>query len=87
MAIVELIDGRVIEHAQLTDIEPVGEEGSRRAIAHIDGKEYPVFNSIIDGFDPVWYEQMSLEMYKTLGKAGFVEGSLASAGEAKEQPK
>lgn len=81
MATVQLIDNRVIANVELTNIEHVGDEGARRAIAHIEGKQYPVYNSIIDGFDPVWYEQITLEMYRTLGKTGFVEGSLTIAKE------
>ena len=81
MATVQLIDGRIVENARLTNVEHVGDEGSRRAIAHIDGQTYPVFNSIIDGFDPIWHEQMSLETYKMLGKKGFVEGSITSSDE------
>ena len=79
MATVELVDGRVVEHVQLTNIEHVGDEGSRRAIAHIDGKTYKVFNSIVDGFDPVWYEQVSFEIAK--GTTGFVEGSATISDE------
>lgn len=75
MAIVKLIDGRIIKNVQLTDMRSVGEEGSKEAIAHINGQTYDVYNSIVDGFDPVWYEQMSYETYKSLGKSGFVEGS------------
>ncbi len=80
MATIEFIDGRIVEHVPLSDMQHVGEEGSRRAIAHIDGKEYWVYNSCVDGFDPIWYEQMSLETYKMLkGSTGFpdkfVEGS------------
>ncbi len=81
MAIVKLIDGRVFENARLTDVKHVGEEGSRSATAHIDGKTYHVFNSIIDGFDPVWNEQMSWETYQLLKGAvttDFVEGSATS---------
>lgn len=75
MAIVKLISGQVV-YATLTDIKSVGEEGSRTAIARIDGKTYEVYNSIVDGFDPVWHEQMDYETWKMLGNPkGFVEGS------------
>lgn len=87
MAIVELIDGRIVENVPLTNVEHVGDEGSRRAIAHIDGKEYWVHNSVIDGFDPVWYEQMSLETYKMLKGTmnnGFVEGFVEKLDESHE---
>lgn len=80
MAIVQLISGRIVENARLTDVKHVGDEGSRKAIAHIDGKTYDVYNSIIDGFNPVWYEQMSIETFRmTKGATGFVEGSAISA--------
>lgn len=78
MAIVKLVSGRIVENARLTDVQSVGDEGARRATAHIDGHAYPVYNTIIDGFDPVWYEQMDWETYKSLGKGGFVEGSAES---------
>ena len=74
MATVQLIDGRIVENVRLTDVKSVGDEGSQKAITHIDGQTYDVYNSIIDGFDHVWYEQMSIETYKKLGKKGFVEG-------------
>jgi len=83
MATVQLISGQAIENVQLTDTEPIGEEGSKRATAHIGGKTSPVYNSIIDGFDPVWYEQISYdEIYQlTKGAKGFVEGSATSPEE------
>lgn len=72
MVLVQRIDGSMVEHVQLTDIKHVGDEGDRTAIAHIDGQTYPVFNSIIDGFNNIWVEQMSMEDYKArkAGKAG-----------------
>lgn len=76
MAPVKLIDGRIVKNAQLTDVRHVGDEGSKEATAHIDGKTYSVYNSIVDGFNNVWYEQISFETYQKLGKSGFVEGSL-----------
>lgn len=77
MATVILIDGRPIENVRLTDIERVGDEGSRKAIAHIGENTYPVHNSIIDGFNDIWYEQISLETWRmTKGATGFVEGSV-----------
>ena len=75
MAKVKLIDGRIID-AQLTNVHSVGEEGSRAATAHFEGKMYDVYNSIVDGFDPVWNEQMDYETYKALGTGGFVEGTI-----------
>ncbi|MBA2393052.1 MAG: hypothetical protein H0V70_09940 [Ktedonobacteraceae bacterium] len=75
MATVQLISGRIVERARLTDVKQVGDEGSRSAIAHIEGQTYPVYNSIIDGFNTLWVEQMDYETYKALGKKGFVEGS------------
>ena len=83
MATVELIDGRIVENAHLTDVQSVGEEGSKRAIAHIDGQTYPVYNSIVDGFNDVWVEQITLETFRKLGKKGFVEGSVESSEEGK----
>ncbi len=81
MAQVQLIDGRLVE-AQLTDVKQVGEEGSRTAIAHLDGNTYKVYNSIVDGPSPIWYEQMSLETYRMLdGATDFVEGSATSVDE------
>lgn len=80
MATVQLISGKLVEGVKLINVSPPDEEGSRSATAIIEGKEYPVYNSIIDGFDPIWYEQMSIETYRMLkGSAakGFVEGSVA----------
>lgn len=85
MAIVKLIDGRIIDNARLTNIKHVGEEGSRTATAHIDGKTYDVYNSIIDGFNAVWHEQMTFETWKmTKGATGFVEGSATPLDETEE---
>lgn len=82
MATVQLIDGRIVENVKLTDVRHVGEEGSRSATAHIDGKQYDVYNSIVDGFNNVWHEQMSWETYQlTKGNTGFVEGSVADSDE------
>lgn len=82
MATVKLIDGRIVKNVQLTDVKCVGDEGSREAIAHIDGQTYDVYNSIIDGFNPIWYEQISYETWKiTEGAKGFVEGSATILGE------
>jgi len=68
MAIVQLIDGRLLENVQVKNIKHVGDEGSRSGTAVIDGKEYPVYNSIVDGFSNVWTEQISYETYmKTKG--------------------
>lgn len=81
MAIVQLISGQIIEGAKLINVSSPDEEGSRSATAIIDGKEYPVYNSVIDGFDPVWYEQIDYETWKMLKDSaakGFVEGSIAS---------
>jgi hypothetical protein len=78
MSTVRLIDGRIVEHVQLTNIQHVGDEGSRTATAHIDGKEYAVYNSIVDGFNSVWTEQITWETYQLLKGSvdhGFVEGS------------
>lgn len=82
MATVELIDGRIVENVRLTDVQSVGEEGSKRAIAHIDGQTYPVYNSIVDGFNPVWHEQITLETFRKLGKKGFVEGAIEGSDKA-----
>lgn len=60
MATVQFIDGRFAEHVRLTNVEAVGNEGSKRAIAHLNGKEYHVFNSLIDGFNSIWYEQKAV---------------------------
>jgi len=76
MAKVQLIDGRLITDAQLTDVRHVGEEGSRSAIAHVGDQTYSVYNSVVDGFNDLWQEQMTWETYKmTKGATGFVEGS------------
>ncbi len=37
------------------DIQHVGEEGARRAMALVDGREVPIYNRIEWGF--LWYEQ------------------------------
>lgn len=77
MATVQLIDGRIIEGVRLTDVHHVGDEGARSATAHIAGATYVVHNSIVDGFNPIWYEQMSLETFRMLkGADKFVEGSI-----------
>lgn len=77
MTKVKLIDGRVVD-AQLTDIQHVGDEGSRRAIAIFEDREYPVYNSIVDGFDPIWYEQMTMAEFKRQQKAKSVIRELVS---------
>lgn len=64
MAIVKLISGQIIEGAQLKNIKHEGDEGSRSAIALINGKEISVYNSIVDGFNRIWVEQMSIEEYR-----------------------
>lgn len=81
MSTVKLISGEIVEHVRLTDVKRVGDEGARSATAHIEGRTYDVYNSIVDGFDPIWYEQMDWDTYKTLGKKGFVEGSATSVEE------
>lgn len=82
MATVEFIDGRIVEGVALTGVEHVGDEGSRRATAHLDGKTYDVFNSIVDGFDPVWHEQMTMETWRMLKGTSrqFVDGSVDETG-------
>ncbi|HEX3643710.1 MAG TPA: hypothetical protein VHV10_20665 [Ktedonobacteraceae bacterium] len=83
MATVKLISGQVVENVKLTDTKHVGEEGSREAIAHIGDKTYDVYNSIIDGFNDIWHEQMSYETWKmTEGATRFVEGSIESVQES-----
>jgi hypothetical protein len=83
MATVKLISGQIVQNAQLTDIKHVGEEGSREAIAHIGDKTYDVYNSIIDGFNDIWHEQMSYETWKmTEGATRFVEGSIEAMQES-----
>lgn len=77
MATVQLIDGRTVENARLTDVKHVGEEGSRSATAHIGEHTYTVYNSIVDGFNAIWHEQIDLETYKMLGKKGIVEGTVS----------
>lgn len=84
MATVQLVDGSIVENVRLTNIERVGEEGSRRATAHIGNYTYNVYNSIIDGFNDIWCEQMDWETYKMLGKKGFVEGTTTSLDETNE---
>jgi hypothetical protein len=78
MSTVKLIDGRVIEHVQLTNIERVGDEGARSAIAEIDGIEYPVYNSIVDGFNPIWTEQMSMPEFRRHQKTQAVIRAMVS---------
>jgi hypothetical protein len=82
MSTVKLIDGRVVEHVKLTNVEHVGDEGSKRAIAHIDGVDYPVYNSVVDGFNPIWHEQMSMPEFKRQQKAKSVLRELVSFLEA-----
>jgi hypothetical protein len=83
MATVKLISGQVVENVKLTDIKRVGAEGSREAVARIGDKTYDVYNSIIDGFDNIWHEQMSYETWKmTEGATGFVEGSVEAVQES-----
>lgn len=65
MAKVQLTDGRIVE-AQLTDIRREGEEGSRSATALIEGREIPVYNSIVDGFTDIWTEQLTLDEWRKL---------------------
>lgn len=59
MSVVQRIDGTIVEHAEITDVQRVGDEGAKRGLAHIEGMPYPVvvYKTIVDGFDPVWYEQ------------------------------
>jgi hypothetical protein len=79
MATVKLATGQIIENVRLTDVKHVGEEGSRTAIAHIEGRTYEVYNSIVDGFNNVWCEQMDYETWKALGSPQqIVEGSVES---------
>jgi hypothetical protein len=81
MARVHLVDGRDFEGAHLTDIKPVGNEGSCTAIAHIDGHTYPVYKSTVDGYNEDWYEQMDYETWKALkGKKQVIEGTLEHQG-------
>lgn len=78
MATVQFIDGRLVEGVQITDVQHVGDEGARSGTAHYQGKTYPVYNSIVDGFNPIWVEQMSIETYRMLKGSisnGIVEGS------------
>lgn len=64
MATVQRIDGTFARAVEITNIEHVGDEGSRRGAAHIDGKQIPVYNSIVDGFNSIWVEQMTWEEYQ-----------------------
>jgi hypothetical protein len=78
MAIVQLIDGRIVENVRITDVKRVGDEGGRTATAHIGENTYPVYYNDVDG-ESIWYEQMSMETWKMLkgtDLAGFVEGSI-----------
>jgi hypothetical protein len=43
----------------ISNIQHVGEEGARKAIAHLNGKEYPIFNTIEHEFE--WYEHHNLD--------------------------
>ena len=64
MSIVQRIDGSIIEGVQLTNISTPDEEGSRSATAILDGETRTVYNSIIDGFNRIWVEQMSMEEWR-----------------------
>lgn len=58
MSTVQRIDGTIVEHILITDVQEVGDEGARSGIAHINGMSYPVYKTVVDGFDPIWYEQV-----------------------------
>jgi hypothetical protein len=51
---VHFIDGseRIVP---VKDIQLVGEEGNRRGVALVDGREVPIYNRVEWGF--LWYEQ------------------------------
>lgn len=66
MATVQFINGHVVSGVRLSNVEAVGDEGSRRAIAHIYDKTYHVYNSIVDGFNEIWYEQLDTEKTQPL---------------------
>ena len=66
MALVQRIDGSLVPGVELTAIEQVGDEGARRALAHINGDVLPVYNTIIDGFSAIWYEQITFAQYKEM---------------------
>lgn len=83
MATIKLISGQIAENAIVANIEPFGDKGSRKAIAYVDGKLIEVYNSIIDGFNDIWYEQMSYEAWIiTKGATRFVAGSVESEQES-----
>jgi hypothetical protein len=56
MATVQRIDGGIVEHVRLTDVERVGDEGGKRAVAHIGEQTCPVYYNDVDG-PTIWYEQ------------------------------
>lgn len=64
MAMVQRIDGSIVEGVLLTGISSPDEEGSRSATAHIGNETRPVYNSIIDGFNRIWIEQMNMEEWR-----------------------
>ena len=67
MARLKLIDGRLIESGfQLVNTGRPDEEGSRSATALFEGREISVYNSIIDGFNDVWTEQLTIEEWRAL---------------------
>ena len=71
MAKVQLIDGSIVS-APLTDVKPVGDEGAKSAMAHINGRSFPVYNSIVDGFNQIWAEQQPDEKPSALESQRFV---------------
>ena len=63
MATIQRVDGSMTS-APVTEIKHEGEEGARSGVANIDGKRLSVYNSIVDGFDATWYEQLTLEEWR-----------------------
>ena len=82
MSLVQFVDGTQ-RNVPLRNIQRVGDEGARTAIADYDGKEYEVYNNPVDGNTTLWHEQIDYETYKLLegAKKGFVEGSIAQEKE------
>lgn len=62
MAMIKLVDGRMVS-APITNIQH-HEEGARSGTAYVDGKQIEVYNSIVDGFNPIWTEQITLKQHR-----------------------
>lgn len=68
MARIVLRDGLIVERVVISDVKPVGDEGSKSGIARVNGQDVRVCNSIVDGFNDLWYEQVTLEEWRASQK-------------------